>query len=70
MLAGFLVLTLLIVLIAIISLYTLNNIRYATNIDRSINQLQSNTLILIKSDNDFFDIGATDSVYFKSHYSN
>jgi|LakMenEpi03Aug12_release.lakeMendotaPanAssembly.Ray.scaffolds.fasta_scaffold08218_9 signal transduction histidine kinase len=70
MLAGFLVLTLLIVLIAIISLYTLNNIRYATNIDRSINQLQSNTLILIKSDDDFFDIGATDSVYFKSHYSN
>lgn len=57
MLAGFLALTFLIFLIAVISLFTLDNIRYTANIDRSINQLQANVLILIKSDNDFFDLG-------------
>jgi signal transduction histidine kinase len=71
MLAGFLALTFLIFLIAIISLFTLDNIRYTANIDRSINQLQANVLILIKSDNDFFDLGVIDTVYFRtrqSHY--
>jgi signal transduction histidine kinase len=71
MLAGFLALTFLIFLIAVISLFTLDNIRYTANIDRSINQLQANVLILIKSDNDFFDLGVIDTTYFrtrKSHY--
>jgi len=69
MLGGFLALTFLILLIAAVSFYTLNNIRYTANIDRSINQLQAYTLILIKSDNDFFDLGAIDTVYFKTRHS-
>lgn len=66
MLGGFLALTFLILLISVISLFTLDNIRYTANIDRSINQLQANVLILIKSDNDFFDLGVIDSTYFKT----
>ena len=69
MLGGFLALTFLISLIAVISLYTLDNIRYTANIDRSINQLQANVLILIKSDNDFFDLGVIDTIYFKTRKS-
>jgi signal transduction histidine kinase len=69
MLSGFLFLTLLIISIAIVSLFILNRTNRIAGIHAQISQLQIGTLSLIKTDNDFFDLEVINSHYFKTHES-
>jgi signal transduction histidine kinase len=69
MLSGFLFLTLLIVCVAIFSLYTINRANKAAAIDTQISQLQIATLSLIKTDNDFSDLETLNENYFETHQS-
>lgn len=67
--SGFLFLTMLIIVLAIASVYILDRTQRITGIHAQINQLQVYTLNLIKTDNDFFDIGTAHESYFVSHQS-
>jgi signal transduction histidine kinase len=69
MMSGFLFLTMLIIVLAIASVYILDRTQRITGIHAQINQLQVYTLNLIKTDNDFFDIGTAHESYFVSHQS-
>lgn len=69
MLSGFLFLTLLIVCVAIFSLFTINRAKRAAAIDTQISQLQIATLSLIKTDNDFSDLETINANYFETHQS-
>jgi signal transduction histidine kinase len=69
MLSGFLFLTLLIVCVAIVSLYILNKINGIAAIHGKLGQLEIATLSLIKTDNDFFDLETINPKYFETHES-
>jgi|GEM_PF-5713238 len=67
--SGFLFLTFLILILALVSLYLLDKTRRIVDIHSNVNQLQVFTLALFKTDNDFFDLEATSEEYFRSHNS-
>ena len=69
MVSSFLFLTLLILILAIVSFYTLDRTMQIVRIHSNINQLEIFTLNLIKSDNDFFNIETIHDDYFKTHSS-
>ena len=69
MLFGFLFLTLLIICVAIVSLFILNKTKRIAAIHGQISQLEIATLSLIKTDNDFFDLETINSHYFETHKS-
>lgn len=69
MVSGFLFLTFLIFIIALVSLFILDRNNEITRIHSNINQLEILTLSLIKSDNDFLDLDATNDVYFTTRTS-
>lgn len=69
MLSGFLFLTLLIVIVAAVSIFILNYTNRIAGIHAQISQLQIATLSLIKTDNDFFDLETINSQYFETHQS-
>lgn len=69
MVLSFLFLTLLILILAIVSLATLDRTMQIAKIHSNINQLEIFTLNLIKSDNDFFDKEVIHDRYFKTHKS-
>lgn len=69
MLSGFLFLTGLLVALAIVSVVMLDRTRKISDIHAEISQLQVYTLNLIKTDNDFFDVGTAHEAYFKTHQS-
>lgn len=69
MVASFLFLTSLILVLAIVSLYTLDRTLEIARINSDVNQLEIFTLNLIKSDNDFFDVEAINKDYFESRTS-
>lgn len=69
MVASFLFLTSLILILAIVSLYTLDRTLEIARINSDVNQLEIFTLNLIKSDNDFFDVEAINKDYFESRSS-
>lgn len=69
MVASFLFLTSLILVLAIVSLYTLDRTLEIARINSDVNQLEIFTLNLIKSDNDFFDVETINKDYFESHTS-
>ncbi len=69
MLSGFLFLTLLIVIIAVVSIFILNYTNRIAGIHAQISQLQIATLSLIKTDNDFFDLETINSHYFETRQS-
>ncbi len=69
MLSGFLFLTFLILIIAVVSIFILNYTNRIAGIHAQISQLQIATLSLIKTDNDFFDLETINSRYFETHQS-
>lgn len=69
MLLGFLFLTLLIVCVAMGSLFFLDRTNQIAGIHSQISQLEIATLSLIKVDNDFFDLETINSSYFETHES-
>jgi signal transduction histidine kinase len=69
MVSGFLFLTVLILILAIVSLYILDRANKVALIHSRISQLQVFTLTLIKSDNDFFDLDVYNVNYFKTRTS-
>ncbi|MBT1690810.1 hypothetical protein, partial [Dawidia soli] len=69
MVSGFLFLTVLILILAIVSLYILDRANKIALIHSRISQLQVFTLTLIKSDNDFFDLDVYNISYFKTRSS-
>lgn len=69
MVASFLFLTSLILVLAIVSLYTLDRTLQIARINTDVNQLEIFTLNLIKSDNDFFNVEMINKGYFKSRSS-
>ncbi len=69
MVASFLLLTFLILVLALVSFYTLNKTIEIARIHSNINQLEIFTLNLIKSDNDFFSIETINESYFATHQS-
>lgn len=69
MVTGFLFLTLLILILAVASLIIIDRITKASRIHSGINQLESSTLYLIQTDNDFFDRETTNMQYFKTQAS-
>ena len=69
MLSGFLILTLLIVCVAIVSLFILNKNNRIAAIHGQISELEIATLSLIKTDNDFFDLETINPDYFETHES-
>lgn len=69
MLSGFLLLTLMIVILGGVSIYLFDQISTIANSHRHINQLQVFTLDLIKTDNDFFNFEVTNENYFRDHQS-
>jgi len=69
MLSGFLLLTFMIAIIGVVSLFLFDRMGTIANGHRHINQLQVYTLNLIKIDNDFFDVEAINEDYFRFHRS-
>jgi signal transduction histidine kinase len=69
MLLGFLFLTLLIVCVAIGSLFFLGRTNRIAAVHSQISQLEIATLSLMKVDNDFFDLETTNNSYFETHES-
>ena len=69
MVSGFLFLTLLIVILAVVSWFVLNENNDTARVHGNINQLVILTLNLIKTDNDFFDLDANNEGYFNTRNS-
>ncbi|MFN8333715.1 MAG: HAMP domain-containing sensor histidine kinase [Cyclobacteriaceae bacterium] len=69
MVASFLFLTSLILVLAIVSLYTLDRTLQIARINTDVNQLEIFTLNLIKTDNDFFNVEMINKRYFETHSS-
>lgn len=69
MVASFLFLTLLILVLAVVSLYTLDRTLQVARINSDINQLEIYTLNLIRSDNYFFNVEVINKHYFETHTS-
>lgn len=69
MLSGFLFLTALIAVVGAVSVYQFSNVNHISQSNRAIHQLQVLTLLLIKTDNDFFDYEATNERYFATRTS-
>lgn len=69
MVTGFLFLTFLILILAVASLIIIDRITKASRIHSGINQLESSTLYLIQTDNDFFDRETSNMQYFKTRQS-
>lgn len=69
MVTGFLFLTLLILILAVVSLFIIESITKAARVNSAISQLETHTLNLIKSDNDFFDQETINRHYFRTHQS-
>lgn len=69
LLSGFLALTLLIGLLALVSFYILQRTKRITKIRQEIYELQVLTLQLIKNDNDFLDFEVSQEHYYKTHES-
>ncbi|MEM1407682.1 MAG: HAMP domain-containing sensor histidine kinase [Bacteroidota bacterium] len=68
-LIGFLSVILGVLILGVISLIYLNRINSIRTLGEQLNSLQTTSLHLIKADNDFFDIGAIDKLYFTSKES-
>jgi signal transduction histidine kinase len=69
MVSGFLFLVLLILVVALVSLYLGGRNESVAAMNSRVNQLEINTLILFKNDNDYFDLEVTNEEYFKTHQS-
>lgn len=69
MVSGFLFLTGLIIVLAIVSILIFDNITRIARTHSNISQLEIYTLSLIKADNDFFDLETINEFYFKNHQS-
>lgn len=69
MVTSFLLLTFLILILALVSFFTLDRTIEIARIHSSINQLEIFTLNLIRSDNDFLQLETTNEAYFKTHTS-
>lgn len=69
MVTGFLFLTLLILILAVLSLSIINRITDTARMHSTISQLEIYTLSLMKSDNDFFDLETIHEAYFATHNS-
>lgn len=69
MVASFLFLTSLILVLAVVSLYTLDRTLQIARINTDVNQLEIFTLNLIKTDNDFFNVEMINKKYFETHSS-
>lgn len=69
MLSGFLFLTLLIICVAAVSIYMLDQTNRIIAIHTRISQLEITTLSLLKNDNDFFDLETINQKYFETHES-
>lgn len=69
MVSGFLFLTFLILLLALVSLSIIDRTTRIAQLHSSINQLEIHTLSLIKCDNDFFDLETINDQYFINHTS-
>lgn len=69
MVTSFLFLTFLILVLAIVSLSSIDRITQSARTHSRISQLEINTLSLIKCDNDFFDLETINKNYFKVHAS-
>jgi signal transduction histidine kinase len=69
MLSGFLFLTLLIICVAAVSIYMLDQTNRIIAIHARISQLEITTLSLLKNDNDFFDLETINQRYFETHES-
>jgi len=67
--SGFLFLTVIIVLVAAVSLFLLNRTNEKARIHGHVSQLEIYTLMLFKIDNDFFDLEGTNSNFFQTHES-
>jgi signal transduction histidine kinase len=70
MVTGFLFLTFLILILALVSLSIIDRTTRIAQLHSNISQLEIQTLILIKSDNDFFDLETINDEYFTTHKSN
>ncbi len=69
MVIGFLFLTLLILVLALVSLSIIDRVTRIADVHATINQLEVLTLNLLKSDNDFFDQETTNENYFQKRES-
>lgn len=69
MISGFLFLTMLILIVAIVSSLLLSRSSRLVDVHGRIGELQIYTLMLFKNDNDFFDLESTNEEYFSSHKS-
>lgn len=69
MVASFLFLTSLILVLAVVSLYTLDRTLQIARTNSDINQLEIYTLNLIRSDNHFFNVEVINKHYFETHTS-
>lgn len=69
MVASFLFLTSLILVLAVVSLYTLDRTLQIARTNSDINQLEIHTLNLIRSDNHFFNVEVINKNYFETHTS-
>jgi signal transduction histidine kinase len=69
MVTGFLFLTLLILILALVSLSIIDSITKVARMDSNISQLEIYTLSLIKCDNDYFDLETINENYFKTRQS-
>ena len=69
MISGFLFLTFLILILAAVSLFLLDRTNHLADVHSHIGQLQINTLLIFKNDNDFFDLESTNENYFRNRQS-
>lgn len=69
MVSGFLFLTFLVFVLAIVSLSIIDRVTKIASLHSNISQLEILTLNLIKSDNDFFEQETLNDDYFKTHKS-
>ncbi len=68
-LTGFLSVLVMVLVLGILSLYYLNRINQIRKLDRLLSRIESQSLHLIKTDNDFFDIEAINESYFVTRES-
>lgn len=69
MVSSFLFLSILIIILAVVSVLIFNHITRITKLNREIHLLEINTLSLIYNDNDFINIETSSPAYFEKHSS-
>ncbi len=68
-LTGFLSILVVVLALGILSLYYQNRINQVSNLERLLSRIESHSLHLIKTDNDFFDIESINESYFVTRES-